>query len=193
MLQTWHYISCHPSNFVVFLLSYVFFWLSTNFFIYVNLLWFKLTNHLWLFPSAPELHVLGQWEAISATRSFFSPGEISIWCWGAGLWRGAYPDAYRTQYSQSHQSSYDKKEIIFHLSIHYVYHKEFRQYCHGSNCWREEWNLVAFLGQFYNLHLYPEYLYDHRNGTKGEWVLWLCSASAEIGAKFHSRDETENI
>lgn len=86
-----------------------------------------------------------------------------------------------------------KKEIIFHLSINYVYRKEFSPYCHGSNCWREQWKLVVFLGQFYNLHLYPEYLYDHRNGTKGEWGLWLSSASAEIGAKFHSRDETEHL
>lgn len=28
---------------------------------------------------------------------------------------------------------------------------------------------MAFLGQFYNLNLYPEYLHDHMNGTKGEW------------------------
>lgn len=49
---------------------------------------------------------------------------------------------------------------------------------------------MAFLGQFYDLNLYPEYLYDHTNGTKGEWGLQLSSASAEIGAKFHSRDET---
>lgn len=46
------------------------------------------------------------------------------------------------------------------------------------------------MGQFYNLNLYPEYLYDHTNGTKGEWGLQLSSASAEIGSKFHSRDET---
>lgn len=40
------------------------------------------------------------------------------------------------------------------------------------------------------MNTYPEYLYDHMNHTKGEWGLQLSSASAEIGAKFHSRAVT---
>lgn len=49
---------------------------------------------------------------------------------------------------------------------------------------------MAFSGHFDHLNLYPEYLYHHMNSPEGEWDLGLSSASDEIGAKFHSRDET---
>lgn len=90
MLLTWHY-SLFPVTLLIslYFFSHTFFWPSTNFFIYVNLLQFNLTLSAHVtFSFLPQLHVLGQWEAISATRPFFSPGEVRIGCWGARLYRG---------------------------------------------------------------------------------------------------------
>lgn len=84
MLLTWHY-NLFPVTLVISLYSssHTFFWLSTNFFIYVDLLWFNLTNHLWLFPSAltpcsgtTEKQFLPPCLSLVQVKSEFGAGEL---------------------------------------------------------------------------------------------------------------------